>query len=55
MYLKRFGDIWYQGYLFAKPMPYAQLLESRHVTGATVPHNPALAATPMREWERRYA
>lgn len=26
LYLKRFGDLWYQGFLFARPMPYEQLL-----------------------------
>ncbi len=54
MYLKSFGDIWYQGYLFAKPMPYAMLLESGRVTGAAIPQKPALHSRPMREWERRY-
>ena len=54
MYLNRFGSIWYQGYLFAKPMPYAQLLASGYVTGASIPQNPALISRPMRQWERRY-
>jgi diguanylate cyclase (GGDEF)-like protein len=53
LYLKRFGDIWYQGYLFAKPMPYSKLLESGYVTA--ISQSPAPASRPMREWERRYA
>ncbi len=27
-YLNRFGDLWYQGFLFARPMPFEQLLDA---------------------------
>jgi diguanylate cyclase (GGDEF)-like protein len=26
LYLRRFGDLWYQGFLFARPMPFEQLI-----------------------------
>ncbi len=59
-FLSHFGSLWYQGYLFARPMPYSDLLKcssiakltQQNYTGDTMPSKLPLQIHDQPEWSK---
>ena len=60
LFLSRFGSLWYQGYLFAKPMPFSDLLQTSGFAQAALPRcKPGVESgyldlkQPQPDWSRQ--
>ncbi len=60
IFLSHFGSLWYQGYLFARPMPYADLLQcssiarltQQNYAGEAMPSKLPLQMRDQPEWSK---